>query len=281
MKSLRWVVLGFFSTFLFACEQKAPPPPPASPAPRYTNADTLTELYTAKIHLDLYEKDKALESVNRARKRLPYFHIKAPGQSDLLVELTYLSHGTLSRLYIPSVRGKLRYHQTERVLKRLKELEIKPLEYRLVSYKTSIDKKQAEQTIDNALAHLQEENIKDVSSATIHADHELDSFYDMLGIAAYDGFAENRIEFHTMASEVFLKYGFFEIARDALKYARRALSDLRLENKQPKLIEQYSGRLDKIETAIREADPSMIEKIGRTIDGWIGGEKPESEAPAR
>ncbi|MCI5049913.1 MAG: hypothetical protein MRY32_06240 [Rickettsiales bacterium] len=240
-------------------------------APAYTRSTSgvLKPIYQAKIDLDLQRKNQAIEHIKTANSRAKYFTKKGYKQSDLLVELTYLSHGTVSKLYIPSTHGKQRFNETEDVLDTLAKSKIKPLEYRLVTFNRSTTSNTITHHLDKALVALNQSGIDDVSRLTIQADRELDHIYRKMRIGNYTGDAKNRLEFHTQASEIFLKHNSFDIARDALKQANTALSDLRIQNHDDPLISQYASRLESIDDAIDKKDPSLLTKIGQTIDGWM------------
>lgn len=266
---MRYLLMSFLCLGIAAC---APTQQPTKSV-RLNNNDVLANIYDAKIHLNSHARTDAAKDVALAKKRLPHFNNKASGQSSLLVELTYLSHGLITKLYIPSVIGDKRFAQTEKVLEKMANANITPLEYRLVNYNRKISVKQAREYLNNALEILNDASITDDSSATTRADARLDDFYRSMGVSLYAGEAKNRLSFHTLASEVFLKHNAFDIARDALKLARNALSDLRLQHGDKKLIHAYAKRLDEIEDAISQKDPSLLGKIGRTIDSWIDGGK--------
>lgn len=88
-----------------------------------------------------------------------------------------------------------------------------------------------------------------------------------LHLRSYQGEAKSRLIFHTQASEEFLANNAFNIARNALVFANQALADLKRTDAQQ--AKPYAKRLAQIEEAIDRKDPSLIAKIGQTIDSWI------------
>lgn len=262
---------------LSACATPEPTvPEPQKPSmPYYTSSDVLRPVYYAQISLDLYEKQLALTELEKAKKRLPWFDRKGSGQSDLLAELTYLSHGTLSKLYIPSVRGVNRYRETRAALQRLKESDIQPLEFRLVSFKRSAATAKLERAISAAIQVLKKQDIDDVSRATIMASREVEAFFSPLAIAGYDGDAENRLEFYVMAAELLLEYAAYQPARDALKQAEKAYTELQIQPGKSTIIKPYTLRLKQIERTIKQQDPSLLNRLGRRLDQLVNGETEE------
>lgn len=146
-----------------ACQKPEPAThiePVAKPVLSYDSSSTLNPLYQAKLKLARYHNQAALDLLAQAEDKLPYFHHKRYGNSDLLVEITYLNAGTLTKLYVPSLRDdRRRYEETKQAVQLMKKHQIEPLEYRLVSFDRNAPKDLLQASLDKAQALLTDTSI--------------------------------------------------------------------------------------------------------------------------
>lgn len=285
---------AIFSLYLMtACTEKPMPPldEPAIPIPQEKpkapdtakpikdsaptvqygkRLDFLVNLYQSHIYLTSFNRDQAIDGLTESAALLPHAAYESKNQSALLSEITFVHHGTLSKLYIPMTQGRDRYRETARALALLHAKKLQPVDFRLVTYTFPRTDPNAAQIIADARTIVEDRSIKDESYAFLTADRELDKFYQLLMNATpYEGSALSRLSLHYLAARLFFDKNQYELSRIALKKAGKALSDLRLDEghtlkNEPQRISDYDAKLQQLKRALDAKDPSLLGKL----DGW-------------
>lgn len=269
LRSCRFLAYVVALACLSGCEQphqKPQPVPVEKPVARYDSSDVLQSVYRAKLALNAIRNKESASFIDEAKARVDYFNNKRYGRSDLLIGLTYLNHGALSELFVPSMRNdRERYAETREVLMQMKEQKLVPLDYRLVSFNRNAPKDMLVFRLERAEKHLTDGKVQDDSEATILANQELDALLKLINPAVYEGESKNRVLFHAQAGELFLRFGHYDLARRAHEIASSALRRWQAPAALKDEAEAYAKRLDVLDSAISKKDPGVLDQIGQTL----------------
>lgn len=231
--------------------------------------DFLVNLYQSHIFLTSFNYDQADDSLSESALLLSRAEMPSAAQSALLAEITFVHHGTLSRLYIPMSRGKDRYKEISRSIALLKAKKLDTVDYKLVTYSFPQNDPNAINIIKKAREMINDSSIKDESYAFLTADRELSKFSTILmNIKPYEGLALNRFGLHYLSARLFFDQNNYEIARIALQQAEDALAQYKQEQNKDKQYNQYLKdyelRLEQLKRAINDKDPTLLGKL----DDW-------------
>lgn len=273
IRPMRAAIVGAILLGGAACDSphQAPQPTPAvKPVARYDRSDFLRSIYQAKLATQKGDNAKAALHIHEAQMMRPFFGNKKYGTSDLLMGITYLHHGTLSELYVPSLRDEdKRYLEASAVLAEMKLQALVPLGYRLVTFSPNPATDLLDFRLDRAEKALASTQSDDVTEAFILANNELDQLLKLINARIYNGDATIRLDVHTHACELFLHQGYYDLARIAHTNAVKALGEVSHQPANATMAESYKTQLAKLMRAIDHRDPSLIDKIGKTFNSIL------------
>ena len=234
-----------------------------------TTHQTLISLSKARFALDKHDKQEALTYLRRVQQNVPSLNLADKRKAPMVIALTYLSHGTMTTLYVPANHGEKPFADVERIGKQLRVAEIVPSEYSLLRYQPSFKMAVAKKQLRQATSHLTNPDIDDAASAATKATHSLDMFSRSLVGSSYEAAPETMLGLHVELSSVFIKQGWVALARNAYGNAHDAYEVYAMKPEHQNTAQGYADALAVAEKALEVHDPSPLKHVSTAIDGLM------------